>query len=309
MNSDPNQPQPDVPPVVPDQVAPVPPLKKASRGKAILLAGLALLVIAASAGLFYVVRTNQIASSNATATATARVNANNATATVQTDLTNTVVSENNANATATPQAATATAQANATATVQTPFTANEPNPYPPYTGKIFLRDPLQNDSQHYWIETADGTCAFISGAYHIKGNTGCLGNLRTNLGNLVFQVEMTIIKQYTSSYRAGGGIAIRSNTPKFEEDVLLFLDGSYVIDDYYMDPIPGSVGKSSAFKTGLNQSNIIALVANGKKIDLYVNKQFVTRVIVDITHAQSGCLTLYGQGGEVMFRNAMVWTF
>jgi len=56
----------------PDQVPPVPPLKNSSRGRAILLVGLALLIIAAaSIGLFSIVRMNQVATANASATDTA----------------------------------------------------------------------------------------------------------------------------------------------------------------------------------------------------------------------------------------------
>jgi hypothetical protein len=93
MNNDPHQPQgglpdmgsdkdtqqeyqsqPALPPIVPQQITPAPLTPKnrlsLSRGKAILLIGLVLLVLVGAVRLFFVVRTNQLTTANASATAT-----------------------------------------------------------------------------------------------------------------------------------------------------------------------------------------------------------------------------------------------
>jgi hypothetical protein len=74
-------------------------------------------------------------------------------------------------------------------------------PYPPYQGILVLNEPLHdNDKDHNWQETNDtnGTCAFVGGAYHASTLKGgyfypCIAQ-NTDLGNFVFEVQMTIIK-------------------------------------------------------------------------------------------------------------------
>jgi hypothetical protein len=66
---------------------------------------------------------------------------------------------------------------------------------------------------------------------------------------------------------------------------------------------------SSAIKIGLNQSNLIAVVARGSSFYLYVNKQYIARVS-DST-SSSGDIALIAQNSkhstESTFRNAQVW--
>ncbi len=75
-------------------------------------------------------------------------------------------------------------------------------------------------------------------------------------------------------------------------------------------------GTSPAIKTGLNQSNIIAVVASGSDLDLYVNHQHIAYVSKGIPHDKSGdyitgqlgvCAEDAGNPTRVMYNNAAVW--
>ncbi len=70
-------------------------------------------------------------------------------------------------------------------------------------------------------------------------------------------------------------------------------------------------GSSSAIKVGLNQSNLIAIVAHGNTLDLFVNKQYITSVN-DSTPSGGGIgvvafCNAMSKPTEVEFRNAIVW--
>jgi hypothetical protein len=113
---------------------------------------------------------------------------------------------------------------------------------------------------------------------------------------------MTIVKG------DAGGTFIRGNDSKGGYLFTITPYGSYelrVVDDY--TKITG--GFSSAIKLGLNQSNLIAVVAQGNTLDLFVNKQYITSVN-DTTYSEGGISIeahAISQPTEVVFRNAMVW--
>jgi hypothetical protein len=69
-------------------------------------------------------------------------------------------------------------------------------------------------------------------------------------------------------------------------------------------------GSSAAIKTGLNQSNLVAVVASGSTIDLYVNNHKIDSVS-DSSYGsgQIGVAATYLKSPtEVVFSNAKVWT-
>ncbi len=69
-------------------------------------------------------------------------------------------------------------------------------------------------------------------------------------------------------------------------------------------------GSSPAIKQGLNQTNLIAVVAQGTNIALYINHQLLGNV-TDSTysHGPVGLFAVvYTQPTEVAFSNAKVWT-
>ncbi len=70
-------------------------------------------------------------------------------------------------------------------------------------------------------------------------------------------------------------------------------------------------GTSSTINTGLNQSNVIAVVATNNNFDFYVNKQFI--INVKNTTYNSGSIGVIAVPRnsltEVAFSNAKVWRF
>jgi hypothetical protein len=73
---------------------------------------------------------------------------------------------------------------------------------------------------------------------------------------------------------------------------------------------PFASGSFPAIHKGLGQTNVVAVVAVGNTITLYVNGQNITSVINSLdSHGQIGCeATEIDNSTTVMFRNAMVWT-
>jgi hypothetical protein len=72
-----------------------------------------------------------------------------------------------------------------------------------------------------------------------------------------------------------------------------------------------TTGFSSAIHTGLNQSNLLAVVANGTKLDLYVNKQHLASV-TDDTYSGGRIGTAVqsddGSASNAAFTHLMLWT-
>ena len=111
---------------------------------------------------------------------------------------------------------------------------------------------------------------------------------------------MTIVKG------DAGGISFRWSSNDHHYMFLINQDGSYELRADYVI-IQG--GSSSAIKGGLNQSNLIAIVAQGNTLDLFVNKHYITSVN-DSTNSEGGIgieAHAISQPTEVAFRNAMVW--
>jgi serine/threonine protein kinase len=219
-----------------------------SRGTAILLVGLALLVVVGSVGVFYFTRSNQ------------------------------------------------------------------QNPYPPY-GTLALDDPLSGNSHGYnWHDSGDslGTCAFTGGAYHVNAlqqgsNHYCIAS--PNFSDFAYQVQMTIVKGFA------GGIIFRADYTK--GDFYLFgigQDGGYQLDfvNNGSFQILRTRGSGTATNAGLNQSILLAVVANGSTIEVYVNNKKIDSVNdSSYTQGQIGVFEsdLNGNGTtEVVFSNAKVWT-
>ena len=63
-------------------------------------------------------------------------------------------------------------------------------------------------------------------------------------------------------------------------------------------------------KTGFNQANIIAVVASGSELDLYVNHQFITYANDStLSQGQLGvCAEDVSNASEIVYRDAIVWT-
>ncbi len=191
--------------------------------------------------------------------------------------------------------------------------SNQQNPYPPF-GTLALDDPLSDNSQGYvWYDystnSIGGACQFTGGAYHVsQSNAHYLGfcNAKsTNFSNLAFEVQMRIIQGDC------GGVIFRFQEPNNGTfyHFAVCQDGMYALYDSY-DITLIQPNSSSAIHTGLNQSNLIAVVANGSTLDLYVNNQKIDSVS-DSAHSQGQigvAATDVNSPTEVVFSNAKVWT-
>ncbi len=116
-----------------------------------------------------------------------------------------------------------------------------------------------------------------------------------------------------------GGIAFRGHpTTSQSYAFILRQDGNYIVSNY--TDVQGThhdLGSSlngspiSNFNKGLGQSNLVAVVANGNQISLFVNNVQVTSV-TDSTYSQ-GQIGVFaddeGNATDVAFSDAKVWTF
>jgi len=223
--------------------------------------------------------------------------------------------------TATDQAnVKATAQANATATqvANANATATRQSEITMYTSAIAgtsaIDDPLQDNSNNdNWDTTYIpnyGGCTFAGGAYHSivqKGSFSACFAKATNFSNFSYEIQMTIVKGDQ------GGIIFRAN--KDNGSFYYFhinVNRSFALDIYnnnfFMQAITS--GSSYAINTGLNQANLITVVAIDNMLNLYVNMRKVASVS-DTTY-DSGQIGVVaentGDPTEVAFSNTRVWT-
>jgi hypothetical protein len=230
-----------------------------------------------------------------------------------------------------PAQATAAAQAHATATAITAITATaqvqatatasviaaNPNPYTPGSGKLVLVDPLSDNSRGYAWDTSvhtDGTCAFSEGAYNVsttKTNFFYVCTAQTtDYSNFAFEVQLKIVQGDC------GGMTFRADS---NSGKLYFFkvcqNGTYLFSRY-LDYTGKNVkdlagGSSAAIMTGLNQSNVIAVVAQGNALTIYVNKHNIASASDStFSHGQIGLFANADTNPTVVaFSNARAWTY
>jgi hypothetical protein len=218
--------------------------------------------------------------------------------------------------------ARATTTTKATATTQAQATPN-PNqdPYGTFGGTLVASDPMHDNSKGYkWDEVtlnsdtgqSKATCGFANNAYHVgaTGSEFVICNPEApalTLSNVVFEANLTIVKGNEA------GLNVRVDQAK-RTNYVFFIDtnGNYELGLGNLNNIATPFqalrqGKNAAIKTGLNQSNLVALAASSNTLSAYVNGQFVASV-QDSTYS-SGQLGLYGDGGplDVAVSNVRVW--
>jgi hypothetical protein len=187
------------------------------------------------------------------------------------------------------------------------------NPYPPHTGSLALNDPLKDNSKGYkWDVGTFGngrSCFFTGGSYHVgvslQGHVLACNAEAVTFGNLTYEVQMTILKGDR------GGIFFRqvgTQGPYYYSSIKI--DGSYELDSF--NGKTSNVlqrGTSPAIKRGLNQPNLLAVVAQGSSIDLYVNGQSILHISNSTT--SNGLIGVAAdatdQPAEVALTNTRVW--
>jgi hypothetical protein len=188
-------------------------------------------------------------------------------------------------------------------------------PYPPNSGSLALNDLLQNNNGgNGWPDATNSNgsaCQFMQNAYHVSMTQigsfhYCIAD-SPDFSNFAYEVRMVI------SQGDGGGVIFRANgTQNKFYYFRIGRDGSYGLDLYSDSTHVRTLasGVTPAAHTGLNVPNLLAVVARGGTIDLYVNNQRITSVN-DSTYGsgQIGVGAASSTGlTEVVFSNARVWT-
>jgi serine/threonine protein kinase len=187
------------------------------------------------------------------------------------------------------------------------------NPYISKREKMVLNDPLSNNSKGYgWdyhpLDSFGGACQFAKDGYHVIEQQNYVNECHstTQLGNFTFEVQMKVIKGNC------GGFTFRDNLSISAYHFEVCQDGTYQLYRYGPSNTATTLtyDSSSAIKTGLNQTNLIAVVAIDNKFDLYVNRQNIANAS-DNTYHQGyiGLRAVYHNGPvEVVYSYANAWT-
>ncbi len=283
------------------QLNPPPPSQRRGNRTGLILGVVVLVLLVVVGGVLAVSR---LGSQGGTSTATPTVVPAQATATAQALAT--VTATNNLTA-------TAQAQASATASVIAA------NPYPSYlpgSGTLALYDPLHDHSYSFgWDES--NSCRFTGDAYHVTNPDpqylySCAAN-STNFSNFAYEVKMKIIKGDE------GGIIFRANATSYKFYLFDISSTGYYGIFLYSNSNNGpstlvTNTLTTAINQGLNQTNVIAVVAQGSKLTIYVNQQQLVSINDSTYNAGSIGVGANSFGNakdptEVVFSNARVWTF
>lgn len=182
--------------------------------------------------------------------------------------------------------------------------------------KPIIDDPLNGPGLLAWTYNTD-PCVYIDGTYHasvsaespIQKNqlvvNSCLAS-QLNLSNFVFQTQVAIVSGDM------GGLMFRSNSIIRQGYLFGFSqDGRYSLINLGENYQILANGSSTALKKGLNQINLIAVIAHSSNIYLFVNRQYIGNVI-DQTY-QSGLIGIFVSESqkptEVAFSHMQVWKF
>jgi zinc-ribbon domain len=192
----------------------------------------------------------------------------------------------------------------------TPITTT--NPQDLYTQVISqtptLNDPLTNQDSNNWQDLSTlKSCTFTGGTLHLNGSSAsCIGE-STNFGDFAYQVEVTIIQGTL------GGVVFRVDA--INQKLYFFgisPNGLYaLIYDGGTNQKLLASATSSAIVTGLNQQNMLTVIARGSSLYLYINKQYVSTLTdSSSTIGAIGMLVGNSTGGtsDVTYSNAQVWT-
>lgn len=186
-------------------------------------------------------------------------------------------------------------------------TAN-PDPYPPTNGKLTLYDPMHDNTNKGFGWQEDNDCRFTGTAYQV--NLVCSAK-NLELNNFAFEIAVDFTQ--ASSYQ-GASVYFRNvDSPSTYYAFSIYNDGTYFFNagatsllGGRIDAISTSAIKSDAIHQGA-QRNIMAIVAIGSTIDLYVNGVKINSF--EDSSSNYGGLFLANADSPVNFSNAKLWTF
>lgn len=196
--------------------------------------------------------------------------------------------------------------------------STQPATYP-FSNKLVLDDPLHDNSKGYkWDEvTLNGsggaaTCGFQSGTYHISrpqnGSLLCAPEASQLLfQNLTFEAKLTIVQGDVA------GVVVRLDQIRGTGYLFaITTQGGYTLrvmngPNQAWTALLGSE-KNTAIKPGLNQANLLSIVANGASLSVCVNGQYLASAQdSSLTSGQIGVFASGANGEDVVAANARVW--
>jgi hypothetical protein len=200
---------------------------------------------------------------------------------------------------------------NAPATATATARAANFNPYMP-GGTLAFSDTL-NAANSHWDQNAN--CAFKDGSYHITATTiqSCALNARMVLTNFVLEVKVTLLRGNV------GGLFFRENKVHNKSNAyLLDFDskGNYQLWNYSVSHAAKLIdyGALDHWNAGYNQTNTVALVAQGSSMRLYVNRR-MARHFTDHTYTRGGLSFISSEysshkgTSEATYSDLRIWQF
>ncbi|GCE06803.1 nSTAND1 domain-containing NTPase [Dictyobacter aurantiacus] len=183
------------------------------------------------------------------------------------------------------------------------------NPYFPYTGSLVIDDQLSSRDHSAWSEYE--YTRFVENAYRIKSVEHGIQGVSAGIAlkDFSFQVDMTILQG------DAGGVAFRLASTRLQQYYVFGISrrGTYTfrLNNGFKDSDVLKKGRSSAIHSGLNQRNVLAVVAQGQTFDLYVNHVHIDTIKNDVL-AQGffGLVAIIDTPNltEIAFKNARVWS-
>jgi hypothetical protein len=189
-----------------------------------------------------------------------------------------------------------------------------------HKGMLVLDDPLNGSPNTYKWQTTNGfivngidtgSCNFKEQSYQIitlvqQYQTFYCWSQARLFRDFVYQIDITLINN------TGGGIIFRLNRGDF------FYFGINSFNEYVLTEVTGGQvkpliadRKSPAIRPGLGQMNTLAVIADGTKISLYINKKSITWT--DVNNEEEGYIgaavvSSTQTPGQVNYTNAEVWS-
>jgi serine/threonine protein kinase len=239
-------------------------------------------------------------------------------------------------------ASTATSLARATQGAKATQTAQavlaNANPYlATGGGTLTFNDPLTSNKNAWQVGpdatgVTAGQCTITNQGYQVDAPslipTPCMQTTQS-FTNFTYQVDLTLTA-VGQSY-GGGGIIFRSSSDSTQYYFFeVFSTGNYSLQKCtelgcanYMDGYKLGKAPTSAFKAGINETNTLAVIANGNDIQLFVNKQKVSELTDQVSAPYaSGAIGVLATAGNdsgldtatntattAIFSNAKVWKF
>lgn len=153
-----------------------------------------------------------------------------------------------------------------------------------------------------WVVQSGGS-SFTSNGYQVSDSQASsyfpCDETGVAMSNFTFQVEMAV------TAGDGGGVIFR-HTASSEYRLRVSANGTYDLGGPGMSLISGS---STAIHTGVNQSNLVTIIAQGSNIYIYINKQRILYTTdPSVTTGVFGLFAIdFTQPTTALFKNVKIW--